>query len=180
MSFLKKRLPKILVVIGLTFLLSLYTINLSSTLDFNYQANHNIIDDGLTSYVFKTQSNIFIQANERNGHRFSLYVFELNATSGEVNTQIDQNGTVLVAAENVTSFEGTVVIPKNGFYLMYVAPVDTIRIAVHVIVTQIGINLTIFLIGVITLCTGLIILLFNEILPVLISGPKEDAAPAGT
>ena len=180
MPFLKKRLPKILVVVGLTLLLTLYTINLSSTLDFNYQANYNIVDGGLTSYVFKAQSNVFIQANERNGRRFSLYVFELNTTSGEVNTQIDQSGTVLVAAENVTSFEGTIVIPKNGFYLMYVTPVNTLRITVHITVTQIGINLTIFLTGAITLCTGLLIILFNEILPVLLSESQEDGAPAGT
>jgi len=179
MSFLKKRIPMILAVIGITLLLTLYLVNFSSTLSFSYPANHNIEDDGLTGYMFKAQNDIFIRANEREGHRFSLYVFDLNVTTSDVDIQTPQNGTALISVENVTSFEATVVIPKNGFYLIYVAPSNTLPITVRVTVVMSGLNFTIFLTGIISLGIGILILLFNEILPVLISGPKEDGTPAG-
>ena len=180
MSFLKKRIPMILVVIGITLLLTLYLVNFSSTLTFSYPVNHNIEDDGLTGYMFKAQNDIFIRANEREGHRFSLYVFDLNVTTSEVDIQIPQNGTALIAVENVTSLEVAVVIPKNGFYLIYVTPANMLPITVRATIIMTGLNFTIFLIGIITLGTGVFILFFNEILPVLTSGPKEDAAPAGS
>lgn len=172
MSVLKKRLPRILVTIGIALLITLYIIDFSSTLDFTIQTNYDIEHDDLDAFLFKTESDVFIQATERDNHRFSLYVYGLNVTADEINIQIPKNGTALVVAENITYFAETVDIPSNGLYLIYMAPVDTLPIRVHATITRVGTSLTIFLIGLITISVGAFIIIVDEFLPMFLSERK--------
>ena len=173
MSVLKVRFPKILIVLGFTLLLVSHIIDYSSTIGFGYGPSHDIEDDGVIGYMFKAQNNIFVSAWERDGHRFSLYIYYLNTTATVIELQIPQNVTALVIAENITSFEEIVMIPANAIYLIYVAPTDTLPITVRVKVTAAGLQFTVALFGMINIGIGVIILVVHEILPIFLARPKE-------
>ncbi|MGY5875806.1 MAG: hypothetical protein RTU30_08680 [Candidatus Thorarchaeota archaeon] len=181
MSALKTRLPKMLIVIGVTLLLvSLFTNFSSTTLSFRYTSSHEIETDGFVGYVFEAQNNIFVSARERYGQRFSLYIFDHNATTSAIELQSLENVTTLFMIENITSFEEIVTIPGYGIYSMYVVPTDTLPIIVRATITAIGLQTTMTVLGVAVMGIGVLIITVREIFPILFDKPEEDGAPAGT
>ena len=170
MSFVRIRLPKVFVVIGLALLvfssLGDISLNRRSSVDANY-GSYGV-------RMFSTTSSISIRVEEWDNKRFSLYMVTYSDAMMVLNGSSLEQVNSFFIKENVTSIDDVVGIWSMGIYGILVTPVEPNIITVNIILNVIYPLSATFVPGLILTLLGLLVIVYPEIMYLLQYQPPQE------
>ena len=170
MSFVRIRLPKVFVVIGLALLvfssLGDISLNRRSSVDANY-GSYGV-------RMFSTTSSISIRVEEWDNKRFSLYMVTYSDAMMVLNGSSLEQVNSFFIKENVTSIDDVVGIWSMGIYGILVTPVEPNIITVNIILNVTYPLSATFVPGLILTLLGLLVIVYPEIMYLLQYQPPQE------